>query len=477
MPITARFTKRVAYFVAGMLIGLTLVLFVLEKHGGGQIGTTIILHLLLTAVLLITVRNSFAVGYLLGPFAGYGLLVASHLYVDANSAHYAREVERAAQERETKWRADQFQAFTALRRKLWVAPPADRSTGEPVLMLSHRSDSGLESKIGVNKALFNPDSQTLVLWSPSRQPTHFDVDSGRTLGTFGEMPDGYADDTIWSPDGRYVVRRSAGHKYKPNPYTTMADVRIRAFNRDDYSVTAEWHNTTRNCSGIFSGFGANLQFIRDGRSLWVLCDATNVTSRSDPIAIRLSFPELNEISRVTYGTAYDLGSARGVLRSDDRMFSWHGHSFDATTIVVVDLATGEIVRNVTGLPQAILGFSRIGMDQSTLRHCGTIYKPMPRCVEQTVDMFTGAVLPTRELDRSDVIGPAFTTTSGQQWLWAVAGQETGKVTDHVLTDPTSKKEVQRLSGAAQRPLAQSPDRHWFVTQESESSLLRFYRVK
>jgi hypothetical protein len=315
----------------------------------------------------------------------------------------------------------------------------------------------------------------LVLWSPSRQPTQIDVSSGRTLGTFGEKPEQHDDFIVWSPDGRYVVRRSAGQEYKPNPYTTLADVRIRAFTRDDHSVAGEWHNTTRNCTGIYSGDGASMQFSQDGRSLWVLCDATQLTGRSDPIAIRLSFPELTEISRVAYGAVYDLGSARGVVETDDHLFSWH--SVDGTTIAIADLATGEIVRNVAGLPQANLRISHIGKDQSALRHCGLVSKPRSNCLEQTVDMVTGAVLSTRELDRSELNGRVVKSMSGQQSVWAVAGQETDKVRDLVLSDPTSKNEVQKISGAAQRPLAQSPDRRWFVTQESESNLLRFYRVQ
>jgi hypothetical protein len=476
MSVTARVTKHIFCIVVGLLISVALGAFVLDRLGVGQLGTTLILHALLSAVLLITARNSFAVGYLLGPFAGFVLLLGSVVYEDANSAHHAQEAERAAQAREAQWRDDQFKEFTALWQKLWVAPPAERSTGEAILTLSHRSDSGLKSDVLLDTALFHPDSQTLVLWSPSRQPAHVDVNSGRTLGVFGEKPEQHDDNIIWSPDGKYVVRRSAGHKYKPNPYTTLADVRIRAFTRDDHSITADWHNTTRNCTGIYSGDGANLQFSRDGRSLWVLCDATNVTNRSDPIAIRLSFPELTEISRVAYGAVYDLGvgSAGGVVQTD-RVATWH--SFDATTIVIVDLATGEIGRHVTGLPRAVLRISSIGMDQSALRHCGLDFRPRSSCLEQTVDMVTGAVLSTRELDRSEVNGTFVKTTSGQQWLWAATEQEREKFSEIVLSGPTSKIEVQKLSAGAQRPLAQSPDRRWFVTQESESGLLRFYRVK
>lgn len=384
--------------------------------------------------------------------------------------------------------------FPTLRRMISIAPWSDRSTGEPILAFSHQSAIDLAL---YGRASMSPDGASLVIEASNRLVTHIDVATGKTLGTFGE-PSQLAERRhyLWSPDSGYFVLRSSKVVYPAdNTSYPQRETRLRVFTRRDHVATADWQSSSGECLDSYASPAT--RFEADGRSLWVLCTQAHQPGPTDLVAIRLSLPGLTRLGETRYGekTAAS-GSAQGFITIGGRVATWHLDHRKDPTFRILDLASGLVVRELTGLDAPELGGamtfqsgqSRVADEGIMLRYCGfptshipkddrsAIVAAINRCRDLSFDTTSGKLLAVREMQRGEAITRREISIGGRRLLISRQYTLSSKAGLLVVIDAASKSEVQRIQTAAQDIVAITPDERWLITREVDRSVLRFYAI-
>jgi len=375
------------------------------------------------------------------------------------------------------------------RKALSLAPGADESAGERLLAHSH---DAIERVARYPVVSFAPDAKSFVVLASDGVLVRIDVESGRSLGRFGEPRGRYESPSVqWSPNGRLLALRTDGDEVKiPGTIYTRRQSRVRLLTVPDYHVVAEFWSRGEAC---FQDMGSRgLMFEGDGASLWLLCGpGVHYPKAGDVAAVRLDVPSLEARLTRRYEPGEKDSAMRGLLRVGDGVWAWehsyrkgarmrlHDLSSGRQPIVLPDLTTPDLASGLTlqsvevenarlvlpycGLPTAVSGSSPAPANVVNPRYCRHLF----------VDPFTGRLTGKREGYDLRPSWPEASAGGLRVQAYLDPESKRGKT---VVRDAATGRERQRISGVAQRPLAISPDGRWLVAHAVDRSILRIYRV-
>ncbi len=377
--------------------------------------------------------------------------------------------------------------FPGLRKLFTAAPKTDHSTGKKILSFSHRSE------VPVYKftwAKLSPDGRSLLANLPDRTPVLLDLATGKQTGTFAKREfRNERQDTIWSPDSRYIVVRSWGAEVAiPKTIYSRHESRIRVFRRDGLKQVSDWQSTGKSC--FDSQKSPAVMFAPDSASIWILC-GENDQRGSDLVAVRLSFPRLELIGERNNGNSAQFFWLQGLVELDGRIASWH-HTKEK--LIVRDLLSGTVRYQLDGLTSPELGsnltfqpgWTTIGSGVAILRYCGfptdhipkedraAIMAAINRCRVLTFDLGSGSLREAREMNRFG-IRHEIQVGSSRYFLRSLH-KPTSKIGEIAVIESDTDSIQQKITTVAQTILAVSKNSNYVVSREIDSDYLRFYRT-